>query len=88
MHPTAADPGTQRILLEVSDTGVGMDATTKLRCLEPFFSTKGPRRRGLGLAAVYGAVRRHGGRIDIQSEPGRGTSVRLVFNPRTELNGE
>jgi signal transduction histidine kinase len=73
---------TERIVVEVSDTGVGMDAATRERCLDPFFSTKGPRRRGLGLSLVYGVIRRHDGRIDITSHTGQGTKVRLAFNPR------
>ncbi|MDE3067863.1 MAG: response regulator [Verrucomicrobiota bacterium] len=69
-------------LLEVADTGVGMDAETRKHCLEPFFSTKGARGTGLGLAMVYGVMERHGGRIDIASEPGRGTRVQLIFPVR------
>lgn len=67
------------LLLEVSDTGVGMDEETRQRCLEPFFSTKGKRGTGLGLAMVYGVMERHGGQIDIQSTLGRGTIMRLIF---------
>jgi len=61
------------------DTGVGMDENTRQRCLEPFFSTKGQRGTGLGLAMVYGVMERHGGRIEVQSAPRAGTTVRLVF---------
>ncbi|HZF01390.1 MAG TPA: PAS domain S-box protein [Methylomirabilota bacterium] len=67
------------VLLEVKDTGVGMDEKTRRRCLEPFFSTKGKRGTGLGLAMVYGVVERHEGQIEIDSEPGKGTTVRLIF---------
>jgi CheY-like chemotaxis protein/anti-sigma regulatory factor (Ser/Thr protein kinase) len=68
------------IVVEVSDEGVGMDAETRRRCLEPFFSTKGERGSGLGLAMVYGIVaERHEGRIEIDSEVGQGTTVRLIF---------
>jgi len=66
--------------LEVSDTGVGMDEETKRRCLEPFFTTKGERGTGLGLAMVYGMVQRHSAEIEIDSEPGKGTTVRLIFS--------
>jgi nitrogen-specific signal transduction histidine kinase/ActR/RegA family two-component response regulator len=72
-----------RVALEVRDTGVGMDESTKQRCLEPFFSTKGPRGSGLGLAMVYGAMRRHDGTIEVESEPGQGTTVRLLFKVAT-----
>ncbi|MFO1499064.1 MAG: ATP-binding protein [Verrucomicrobiota bacterium] len=68
------------VALEVKDTGVGMDELTRQRCLEPFFSTKGPRGSGLGLSMVYGLMRRHQGTIEIDSQPGAGTTVRLVFN--------
>ncbi|MDH7570645.1 MAG: response regulator, partial [Armatimonadota bacterium] len=59
--------------------GVGMDEETRLRCLEPFFSTKGERGTGLGLAMVYGTVQRHEGEIQIDSAPGAGTTVRLLL---------
>jgi CheY-like chemotaxis protein len=61
----------------VTDTGVGMDEKTRARCLEPFFTTKGERGTGMGLAMVYGMLQRHKGRIEIESEIGRGTTVRL-----------
>jgi NO-binding membrane sensor protein with MHYT domain/signal transduction histidine kinase/FixJ family two-component response regulator len=66
-------------VVEVSDTGVGMDEDTRQRCLEPFFTTKGERGTGLGLAMVYGVVQRHGAELDIESGVGRGTAVRLSF---------
>jgi nitrogen-specific signal transduction histidine kinase/ActR/RegA family two-component response regulator len=67
------------VSVEVRDTGIGMDEQTRRRCLEPFFSTKGEQGSGLGLAMVYGMLKRHGGEIEIVSEPGRGTSMRLQF---------
>jgi PAS domain S-box-containing protein len=70
-----------RVCLEVTDTGVGMDEDTRRRCLEPFFTTKGERGTGLGLAMVYGTVQRHSADIEIESEPGRGTTMRLTFAP-------
>jgi PAS domain S-box-containing protein len=70
----------QIVYLEVTDSGVGMDEETKKRCLEPFFTTKGVRGSGLGLAMVYGVAQRHGASLDIESEPGKGTTVRLGFN--------
>ena len=66
--------------IEVSDTGTGMDEQTRRRCLEPFFSTKGEHGNGLGLAMVYGMLKRHGGEIEIVSEPGRGTTMRLLLS--------
>jgi CheY-like chemotaxis protein/anti-sigma regulatory factor (Ser/Thr protein kinase) len=65
--------------LEVSDTGVGMDEETRRRCLEPFFTTKGERGTGLGLAMVYGIMQRHSAEIAIASAPGTGTTVQLRF---------
>ncbi len=67
------------VILEVSDTGMGMDEETRRRCLEPFYSTKGERGTGLGLAMVFGITHRHEGEIDIESELGKGTTMRLVF---------
>ena len=73
-------------VIEVADTGTGMDEDTRRRCLEPFFTTKGERGTGLGLAMVYGVMERHSAEIEIDSEPGNGTTVRLVFTvPRTTI---
>jgi PAS domain S-box-containing protein len=69
----------QQVCVEVTDTGTGMDEDTRRRCLEPFFTTKGERGTGLGLAMVYGVAQRHGASIDIDSAPGRGTTMRLSF---------
>ena len=73
-----------KVVVEVSDTGTGMDEETRKRCLEPFFSTKGKRGTGLGLAMVYGVMERHEGLIEIQSEVGKGTTFRLVFPVRAQ----
>ena len=67
------------VQIEVIDAGVGMDENTRGRCLEPFFSTKGERGTGLGLAMVYGTVQRHSAEIEIESAVGKGTTVRLSF---------
>lgn len=68
------------IYVEVCDSGMGMDEDTRSRCLEPFFTTKGERGTGLGLAMVYGMVQRHSAGIDIRSTVGEGTTVRLSFS--------
>ena len=67
------------VVIEIEDNGVGMTETIRSRCLEPFFTTKGERGTGLGLTMVFGMMQRHGGELEIDSEPGRGTLVRLVF---------
>lgn len=68
-----------QVHIEVGDSGVGMDDDTRRRCLEPFFTTKGERGTGLGLAMVYGTIERHGARIEIESGKGQGSIMRLVF---------
>jgi len=68
-----------RVLVEVCDTGIGMTEAVRNRCLEPFFTTKGERGTGLGLAMVYGMSQRHGADLEIQSETGVGTTLRLIF---------
>ena len=73
-----------RVIIEVADTGVGMDDDARRHCLEPFFTTKGERGTGLGLAMVYGMVQRHSGDIAIESEVGKGTTVRLSFAAAVE----
>src|SRR5205814_9879163 len=70
--------------LEISDSGIGMSAEVRERAFEPFFTTKGRAGTGLGLAEVYGIVKRHRGRAEIESSPGTGTTIRLVF-PKSSL---
>jgi signal transduction histidine kinase len=72
-----------QILLEIRDTGIGMPEEVRCRCLEPFFTTKGEKGTGLGLSAAFGIVKRHEGRIEIESEPGCGTTLRLLLPIRT-----
>jgi signal transduction histidine kinase len=63
----------EEVALEVEDTGSGMTAEVRGRCLDPFFTTKGDEGTGLGLAMVLGIVQRHKARMDIASQPGEGT---------------
>jgi len=72
-----ARPQEDDVIVEVIDNGTGMSAEVRQRCLEPFFTTKGDHGTGLGLAMVFGIIKRHQGTLEIDSEPGKGTTIRI-----------
>jgi PAS domain S-box-containing protein len=73
----------RHVWLEVRDNGCGMDEGTKVRIFDPFFTTKFTGR-GLGLSAIAGIVRSHGGMLNVESAPGRGTTMKLWL-PATSI---
>jgi signal transduction histidine kinase len=76
--------------LMVADTGIGMSASVRRRALDPFFTTKGSRKKGLGLALAYGVVKRHGGRLELDSQlgVGEGSCVRVRLPSAPALENE
>lgn len=74
-----ARPG-RYVEFSVTDNGTGMDANTRRRAFDPFVTTKGvSEATGLGLAVVYGAARAHSGWVEVESEPGEGSSFRVLI---------
>jgi len=69
----------QGVHCDVSDAGVGMSEEVQQRALDPFFTTKGPKSTGLGLSVTYGIIQRHNGKLEIDSAPGRGTTVHITL---------
>jgi signal transduction histidine kinase len=65
--------------IEVADNGPGIRPEIKNKILEPFFTTKGQLGTGLGLSIIYAFTQRHGGRLEIESETGRGAKFRMWF---------
>jgi signal transduction histidine kinase len=72
------------IIYRVQDTGCGMDYEIKRKVFTTFFTTKGMGGTGLGLLVTRKIVQEHGGRIEVESEPGQGSTFRLIF-PRHRL---
>lgn len=74
-------PAGDYVLLSLTDTGIGMDETTKNRMFEPFFTTKGERGTGLGLSQVYGFIQSNNGQVKVYSEQSQGTNI-VIYFPR------
>jgi signal transduction histidine kinase/ActR/RegA family two-component response regulator len=75
------------VRIAVRDTGIGMSQETQARVFEPFFTTKPVTGTGLGLSVAYGIITRHHGRIEVRSEPGRGTEFIVLLPAATEAPG-
>jgi len=75
------NPDKNRITFQVSDNGVGIAEEDITRIFQPFFSAKKKASGiGLGLAIVHGIVQNHKGKVDVESEPGKGTTLSVTFN--------
>ncbi|HEV2884180.1 MAG TPA: ATP-binding protein [Pyrinomonadaceae bacterium] len=74
-----------RIIISISDTGTGMRPEVKSRLFDPFFTTKGKAGTGMGLAVSFGIIRRHDGLIEVESEPGQGTTFRISL-PKASIS--
>ncbi len=75
----------ERVVVTISDNGSGMRPEVKSRLFDPFFTTKGKAGTGMGLAVSFGIIRRHDGSIDVDSEPGRGTTFRITLPKATNI---
>jgi signal transduction histidine kinase/ActR/RegA family two-component response regulator len=75
----SAEETDERVVVSVTDTGSGMRPEVKSRLFDPFFTTKGKAGTGMGLAVSFGIIRRHDGAIEVDSEPGRGTTFRIAL---------
>jgi signal transduction histidine kinase/ActR/RegA family two-component response regulator len=79
-----AQENRDRVVVSITDTGTGMTTEVKQRLFDPFFTTKGKAGTGMGLAVSFGIIRRHEGSIEVDSEPGRGTTFRISLPKVTQ----
>jgi signal transduction histidine kinase/ActR/RegA family two-component response regulator len=77
-----------RIVIHITDTGTGMGPDVKQRLFDPFFTTKGKAGTGMGLAVSFGIIRRHEGLIEVDSEPGRGTTFKISLPKVSQATSE
>ena len=77
-RPLSIESAFHQILIQISDTGTGMNLDTQAHMFEPLFSRK-ETNIGLGLTAVFGIVKQNGGTLEVDSRPGQGTVVQIVF---------
>lgn len=75
------------VAVSFKDNGIGMDEETKKHIFEPFFTTKGEEGTGLGMSIIYGIVKRHGGDIEVESSPGRGTTITIILPFKRTADG-
>jgi signal transduction histidine kinase/CheY-like chemotaxis protein len=78
----------ERVVVQIADTGTGMGPEVKQRLFDPFFTTKGKAGTGMGLAVSFGIIRRHEGSIEVDSEPGRGTTFKISLPKVSPAQGE
>jgi two-component system NtrC family sensor kinase len=78
-HDGATQAPARHVEITVSDTGCGIPTANLQRIFDPFFSTKGPKGTGLGLAVAWGIIEKHNGRIEVESTTGKGTTFRILL---------
>jgi signal transduction histidine kinase len=76
----------KNVFVSISDTGKGMDEDVQKRIFDPFFSTRSPEGKGLGMSISYGTITRHGGKIDVKSEVGKGSTFTIRLPMKMKLS--